>query len=91
MFFEDVTVQKSETLPSLAQAYGHKASDAAGIWKLPQNATFGRSGNDPLASHHIRRRGYRQTSHGFRFPDMGIQRRRRRNDSGRRTAGCHRC
>src|SRR5262245_23816082 len=39
MFYEDVRVEKGETVSGLAAAYGHKASDWKTIWNDPRNAT----------------------------------------------------
>jgi len=44
MFLEDVTVGKGETLAVLVRAYGHKASDEAATWALPENAVLAKRG-----------------------------------------------
>lgn len=42
MHLEDVTV--GQTLENLVLAYGHRASEAAKIWALPENALLAQRG-----------------------------------------------
>jgi hypothetical protein len=44
MYLEDVTVGAGQTLLKLVEAYGHKATEAATIWGLPENSALAARG-----------------------------------------------